>query len=369
MARITPRTQDAKAHSKPLSITAHRGFIPLIAVWFAAFMGLAILVLPGAEIARITMAADLTFLGGFARAVLTALAAIIGAVTGYLIGVAIQHVSTNGLTPKPKADRDEGDESLASAPQDKRSRLLVPRLDLGSASLDEPVAEHPMLAEPDQHSDDAIYADFERPDPTDEPIGRPGSQGGDEDFEPNDDWASDDWAIDNRDDPLTLTNEDDSWFDDAWVEEPGVEEPRDEGTPPSFVAPATAPAPAFAKAPKPGQSERPAPPPGFLALSKRMKEGTAIDRLRGKRPEELSLVQMVERFAAALHERQAREPKHDLDARDSALAEGLRALSLLAGDRPADTDAGEVAPEPSPRNAQRELRDALAKLRDLSGAA
>jgi hypothetical protein len=360
MARITPRTQDAKVQSKPLSITAHRGFIPLIAVWFAAFMGLAILVLPGAQIARITMAADVTFLGGFARLVLTAVAAIIGAVVGYLIAVAIQHVTTHGVTVKPKADRAIDDDSPAYEPQDKRTRLLVPKLDLGSASLDEPVEERAPVAEPDEHSDEAIYADFERPNQDDEAIDPTASRWDEEDFEPHHDWA-----IDKREDPLTLTDEDDSWFDDAWVEQPGFQEPRDEGTPPSFEAPA----PAFATAQKTGQTERPAPPPGFLALSKRMKEETAIDRLRGKRPEELSLVQMVERFAAALHERQAREPKHELDARDSALAEGLRALSLLAGDRPADTDTGEVATEPSPRNAQRELRDALAKLRDLSGAA
>ena len=87
---------------------------------------------------------------------------------------------------------------------------------------------------------------------------------------------------------------------------------------------------------------------------------TAIERLRAVPPSELSLVQMVERFAAALHAHQT-VPARDgrpLDAagRDAALAEALKALAALTGE---NRGTGEDEP----------LREALARLQELRGAA
>lgn len=64
--------------------------------------------------------------------------------------------------------------------------------------------------------------------------------------------------------------------------------------------------------------------------------GAALARLRATPPTELSLVEMVERFAGALHEhREAPAARShspaDLAAREAALAEALRALAALSG--------------------------------------
>jgi hypothetical protein len=84
---------------------------------------------------------------------------------------------------------------------------------------------------------------------------------------------------------------------------------------------------------------------------------SAIERLRAVPPSELSLVQMVERFAAALHEHQSTPAGSTcLAARDAALAEALKALALLSRDSEAQTQS-----EP--------VRAALGRLQELRGAA
>jgi hypothetical protein len=84
---------------------------------------------------------------------------------------------------------------------------------------------------------------------------------------------------------------------------------------------------------------------------------SAIERLRAVPPSELSLVQMVERFAAALHEHQSTPAgSTGLAARDAALAEALKALAVLSRDSEAQTQS-----EP--------VRAALGRLQELRGAA
>lgn len=87
---------------------------------------------------------------------------------------------------------------------------------------------------------------------------------------------------------------------------------------------------------------------------------SAIERLRAVPPSELSLIQMVERFAAALHEHQAAAARDgqraDLAGRDAALAEALKTLAALSKDGAASTQS---AP----------LREALTRLHELRGAA
>jgi hypothetical protein len=110
-----------------------------------------------------------------------------------------------------------------------------------------------------------------------------------------------------------------------------------------------------------------------------------IERLRQARPEDLSLVELVERFAAALHDHQlnarrraaadqARTDGEDasVPARDAALAEALKALSQFTqGDAETESSEGEQAGQSASRvgNTERALRNALAHLQDMRGAA
>jgi hypothetical protein len=88
----------------------------------------------------------------------------------------------------------------------------------------------------------------------------------------------------------------------------------------------------------------PVPDPGTAALA----------RLRAVPTSELSMAEMVERFAGALHEHRTSPPTRaltaaDLAAREAALAEALKALAALSGE-----STGDAAKEP--------LRAALAQL-------
>jgi hypothetical protein len=127
----------------------------------------------------------------------------------------------------------------------------------------------------------------------------------------------------------------------VWVEEPVA------AAAPSLVVPEPAPPPA------------PPPEPATIMhrAAPRPVSPSAIERLRAVPPSELSLVQMVERFAAALHEHQSTPAgSTGLAARDAALAEALKALALLSRDSEAQTQS-----EP--------VRAALGRLQELRGAA
>ena len=102
---------------------------------------------------------------------------------------------------------------------------------------------------------------------------------------------------------------------------------------------------------------------------------SAIETLRRVPPQELSLVQMVERFAAALHERQEADRRlpaaRQVKGRDAALAEALRALTVLSSEgftagSALDASIGDTE---ALAETTRELHSALAKLHRLRGAA
>jgi hypothetical protein len=87
----------------------------------------------------------------------------------------------------------------------------------------------------------------------------------------------------------------------------------------------------------------------------------ALARLRATPTDQLSLVQMVERFASALHEHRTAAHgsaghNRDLAARDAALAQALKALAALSDQPSTDPQA-------------RPLREALSRLQGLRGAA
>lgn len=184
----------------------------------------------------------------------------------------------------------------------RRVRPIDPARELGSGSLDEPVIVPPFAPDP--------FADDPAPEPESVP-------------------------------PRAL---DLSEFAElpgrnaVWVEEPAA----------LSVAP---PPPLADPLPVSLAQAVPFPEPGTAALA----------RLRATPAEELSLVQMVERFAAALHEHRiaahgSAGHNRDLAARDAALAQALKALAALSDQPSADPQA-------------KPLREALSRLQGLRGAA
>ena len=106
---------------------------------------------------------------------------------------------------------------------------------------------------------------------------------------------------------------------------------------------------------------------------------TALEKLRAVPPRDLSLVQMVERFAAALREHQDRGTHRENSApnakemadREAALAEALKALSTFSHRGFTNPHLGQrgIQSVDMVSETELELREALAKLQTLRGAA
>ncbi len=298
------------------ALIRHPAFAPLIAAWFAILLGAAILVQPASSIASITATVELTALGEFARIGLALIAAMLGGALGWFGAKALQ--------PRRQLE-DEEIEDEAHA----RVRPIVASEDLGINSFDDPVDQDAWKdwteedEEPEVQNVDA-FADLEEID--------------------DDAWVEADNDVPDADsDLLELT--DIAEEHDAAPELP--EKPKDVVAEPESDTIST-------------ESNLP-------VFARRIQAGSAIEKLRELPTEQLSLVQMVERFAAALHEHQEQNGKNAPPQEDAALAEGLRALSLLSGENPLSS-ASEPTGEDAPQT-HAELRDALDKLRELSGVA
>lgn len=444
------------------ALAAHASFVPMVTAWGAALLGLAVVVLPAAIIARMNMVTGLGSLGPVAQYIYAAAAA--------LLGGGIAFVIAGGLREKARAS-DEG-QSIVSAVQSRRVHPINPATDLGSDSLDAPIEEMPfgVDAHGDEFAEDDVPAEFEElqaepPKKRQPTLGELSKRG----YEME---APEERNADANDgDELRITRK---HFQTALIEtcegatceaapaakaeEPAAEPDTKPETPPE-IAPVTAPATApeevtdkedddmaqvLLKAKPAGQSNvigrpgsngswsltqfapseetapktapQPAPQkvaeivpekPRELDLSEFAQipgrnavwvEGSAeetpaetaeivkpasppqsaIEKLRQKSPEDLSLVEMVERFAGALHQRQqadhARLPKAG-PTRDAALAEALKALTLFT-ERGFDQSEPQPTPSANPVSesgqlgqTERELREALVKLQTLRGAA
>lgn len=145
----------------------------------------------------------------------------------------------------------------------------------------------------------------------------------------------------------------------VWVEEPvapvAPPAPEPEAAPQPVGAPAVAAVPD--PAPRTLRPRRPATPPPLPGTA-------ALARLRAVPPGELSMVEMVERFAGALHEHRSNAPARtrtaaELAAREAALAEALKALAALSG----------IGGEAAPADRDAPLRAALSQLQPRRGAA
>jgi len=299
------------------ALVRHPVFAPLIAAWFAILLGAAILVQPASSIARITAAVELTAFGDFARIGLALIAALLGGTLGWFGAKALQ--------PRRRFEDEEIEDEAHT-----RVRPIVASEDLGINSFDDPVDQNAWKDWSEEDIDEEelegvnAFADFEDID--------------------DDAWVEAEDAEPNADsDLLELT--DIAEEHDIVPELP--EEPED----------------AVAES----ESDDVAAESNLPVFARRIQAGSAIEKLRELPTEQLSLVQMVERFAAALHEHQEQHGKNAPPQEDAALAEGLRALALLSGENPMSS-ASEPTGEDAPQT-HAELRDALDKLRELSGVA
>lgn len=286
-----------RARKQRRPLAAHPLFAPVLGLWGAALGGLVVLVLPPATAFAAAVTVGLGVLGGMAQFVLAALAAT---VLGTALFVMARKTGRN--SPRPASDP-----SLAMMAL-RRVQTIDPASELGSASLDEPIETMPFAArEPEAEAEAA--APQETPPP------------------PRMLDLSEFAALPGR--------------NAVWVEE-------------TDAAPAAVSEPDHVSDPLPQSA------PVAAAVAASPANPGVIAQLRAVPPSELSLVQMVERFAAALHERQAGPgaagQRPDPAAREAVLAEALRALAALS-----DADDSGAGSEP--------LRDALTRLQELRGAA
>ena len=359
------------------SIALHGAFLPLLALWGALLLGLTVMVLPQMMLDRFSALSGGALEGDGGRLICAGVAAVFGAALAFVIGGAI----------RSGALRKDSGRPIVAAVQGRKVRPIDPAIDLGSASLDAPLEKIPFARE---HAD----ADFEDED----------EDAFDEDA-PRSQFGSVPWL----DNPATakpaaaeVTAEDAPEADQPALANPAspiVDKPKKRTAPARIGGPGGTgswglkqfnPATVPVSKPEP-QPELEAPLeldlsefaelPGRNAVWVEGEAGaprrqtarppaSALEKLRQKPADQLSLVEMVERFAGALHEHQQTERTRRSPGgtgSDAALAEALRALTLFT-DAGFD-QAGAHAAADQLSQTERELRSALSKLQNLRGAA
>lgn len=294
---------------KPSSLAELRLFAPLIGLWGVLLGGGVVAVLPSALVDTALERTLLATLPFPSQPLLAGLVAVLLGTVLFMAAVAL-HI---------RARERAGGPTVAELAV-RRVQPLNPVRDLGTQSLDDPIEDMPFAspawrdAEPDNGA------------PSFEPAGGPQEL----------DLASFGELADHGAVPVEAP--------------PVAPSPEPETQPLPAQAVAEPAAPVLQAVP----SAPPAPLPGTAALA----------RLRALPPSELSLVEMVERFAGALHEHRAAPPGSalgptELAAREAALAEALKALAALSANGAAGAQA--LREEP--------LRDALARLQRQRGVA
>ncbi|MEL6529582.1 MAG: hypothetical protein AAFQ27_06440 [Pseudomonadota bacterium] len=348
-------------------ISTHPFFVPSLAIWGALLAGLTVLVLPGDIINRITTVTALGVLDNFARYFFAALAALMGAACGYFTAIKWRSM----VAARSGTIVDDASDQV---------RPIDPVAELGSDSLDAPIEEEPAdeeLLELD------VPVDAHQFDTTDdqevtEPI-ETLELGAEQEADPEPQVEVE--AIDPlKDEHCKPAKDADEPFD-----RPLLRRKRPREKPFELV-----------QALGDHRARQAALHKDLLDLgeftqlsdhkqanesngrpSKTDHAPTAIDKLRAVPPQDLSLMQMVERLAVALHERQeaarAKPQTEQAFERDAALAEALKALSLFTeSGRAPQTERAENDHDPANETTggkEAELRDALSKLHDMRGAA
>ena len=311
-------------------VTQQAVFVPMMALWGAAVAGAMVYVLPYPIVKRLTPQPIFDVIDPHTHYVAIAGAAVFGAICLFLIAKVVQRSSV----------ANAGDEIQA----------INPGEELGSESLDAPL-DNEFLNAIDHEDDDGFeednfeeYADAEWVEDVRE-----------------EDWREEDWREEEfipASDPVKAVDAlNDHLASFASGPQVGT---RGEGLRvkrasdgPVFDKPVAVPTHldlgsfAVEEAASPAE---PSTPPQIE---------TAIEKLRAVPPQNLSLVQMVERLAVALHEnKSANHTGNAAQRRDAELAEALKTLSRLTEEGLDTTDA-----------AKAEMRQALSKLQSLRGAA
>ncbi|MGB3805896.1 MAG: hypothetical protein WA936_01725 [Erythrobacter sp.] len=269
------------------SISTHGAFVAILTVWGAALLGLSVAVLSPAAIARMAAVTGTGSLQAAAQPVFSLLAAAIGAAIAGPAALALHRRSTaqiaqNTIIPGLKGHFDEF--AISAAPVEP----IDPKSELGSDSLDEPVTTMPFAA---QTEDD--------PEPVDEIVAKADIL----------DAAPFSGAYRQAPRAMSLTDFGQmSERDGVWVIEPAAVHDGDNDADGDTIPPA--------------EDEQ----AGHAGLDKPVGPTRALAQLRAARTDDLSLLQMVERFAAALH---AHHDGASGPQRDEALAQSLRALELF----------------------------------------
>lgn len=305
------RSQQSTARkNKKASLVANRAFAPLLGLWGLALGTLVVLVLPAPMVEATTRGLMSGNLG-------LPVQPLVAGIVGILLGSALFVLAA---TFSAAARRKFSKPSIVRRAV-RELRPIDPVRDLGSRSLDEPIETMPFASPAWSDAD----LDVAAPEPPATPPVR----------------------------ELDLSEFAELPGRNAvWVEEPASD--------------TQTPAPVEAEMPRaePAAPERQVAP--LRAVASPPDPGTAaLTRLRSVPASELSLPQMVERFAGALHEHRTTPPERslstaDLAAREAALAEALKALAAITG------PVRDVAA--SPNDGDR-LHAALAQLQPKRGAA
>ncbi len=397
------RRSSRKKTAGSVSVVKHASFIPMVTAWGAALFGLSVMVLPATAIGRMAILTGLAADGVFTRFVLAGLAALIGGAFGFMAAGAIR--STMAAR--------SGESLLITAMHSRRPQPIDPASELGSESFDAPLETMPFDAVPVK--EDTLELTHETSESTadsghdahDQPLlARKPSDAGDR-APTLGELAKRGYEMEAPEDAVPAKGkETEMSFTHKQFQRALIE---------SCEA-ATCEAAAESETPAPSEAEK--QPHNYSTLPERPQEldlaefaelpgrngvwveeqpkvdaepariareprpappaAGALEKLRQTPPEQLSLVEMVERFAAALHERQQADRQRASNsgpARDAALAEALKALTFFTSQdsQVSQTATGQVAKphaeDPRIASTERELREALAKLQDLRGAA
>lgn len=330
---MKPGQQDRRADKRQgwrgrnngaVSVATHKAFAPFLGLWGALLGGLVIMVMPYALIGSVL---DGTLIGTWGLSGQSVVAAIMAVLCGSaMFGF--------GAFAHSRADRPDKPSMVEVAM--RKITPIDPAQDLGSRRLDDPVDPMPFTTPAWR---DADLTETRTPDvPAPEPH-RPAPAASPAPIE------------------LDLAQFAELPGRNAvWVEDVAPEASPAEAEAPAHESVEPAADPVVELRDRRLHAVAPQPPvPGRAALA----------RLRATPTSELSLIEMVERFAGALHEHRETPPARDLTpadlaAREAALAEALKALTALSG----GTQAAPRRPDH-----QEPLRAALAQLQPQRGAA
>jgi hypothetical protein len=307
-----------KPSRRPLVL--HPLFGTVLGLWGAALGGLVTLVLPRDLVLVAAANVGLAGIGANAPFVLAAIAALVLGAAMFTIAGLLTRASIRRRSP--------GDTPSLAVLAMRHVQTIDPVKELGSRKLDDPVETMPFAGLGSGLKSEA-QADAEGAESAPPP-------------------------------PLELDLEEFGTLpgrNGVWVEAASYLGER--AGPDAASAPESQPQPQ----PEPAPAPEPTPEPVLQAVAPapRPISPSAIEHLRAVPTSELSLVQMVERFAAALHEHQSAPAGSSASragqaGREAALAEALKALAAFSADENT-TAQGEP------------LRAALERLQELRGAA